>query len=349
MKRLVIFALLLGVGRVAAEGFTQLKADEQIVFYPTVAQRVPERNVWRAEIRGSVFEPEKARVSVAALRKALEFKAGKLTAAEEEIFSRRARLFLVDHERRKEVFVRLGTNEFFVGKSGADGNFSGQIEFPNMPAPISFSAVLSLKDQRQFTGQVFPLAEEGMSVISDIDDTIKITEVRDSQATLRNTFLREFQPVPGMAQFYRSATNEQNIGFHYVSASPWQLYEPLTAFAASNGFPSGTFTLKQFRWKDRSFLSLFADPEQYKPAVIEPLLKQFPKRLFVLIGDSGERDPEIYGALARKFPEQILRILIRDVTNETVEATRYQQAFRGVPVEKWQIFREPGEIKCLCE
>jgi phosphatidate phosphatase APP1 len=278
----------------------------------------------------------------------MDLKTDDMTAAEAEVFGKRARLFLVDHERGKEVFVRLGTNEFLVGKSGADGRFVGEITFTNAEN-LSFMAVLSPGDKREFSGRIFPLETEGVSVISDIDDTIKITEVRDRKATLRNTFYREFEAVPGMATFYRSMTNEPNASFHYISASPWQLYEPLAALVTANGFPAGMFELKEFRWKDRSLFNLFANPEKYKSGVIEPLLKQFPKRVFVLIGDSGERDPEIYGALARKFPDQVFRVLIRDVTSESSEAERYQKAFRGVPREKWQIFREPNEIKCLCE
>ncbi|MFO1512136.1 MAG: phosphatase domain-containing protein [Verrucomicrobiota bacterium] len=355
----------------AGENWTLLKSDEQIVFYPSIAQRVAgNTNLWRSQIRGCVFELERRGVMLAALREALELKDVELTDAEQRIFNERARLFLVDHERGKKVFIRLGTNDFFVGKSGADGRFAGEVLLdeirlerrvparpvgkrldlraePGLGAP--FAAALKPEDRRAFSGAIFPLETEGISVISDIDDTIKVTEMRDRHATLRNTFLREFQAVPGMAQFYQTLTNERNASFHYVSASPWQLYEPLAAFVASNGFPAGTFELKPFRWKDRNFFSLFASPEKYKPSVIEPLLKQFPKRTFVLIGDSGERDPEIYGALARKFPEQIFRILIRDVTNESSWAERYQKAFRDVPTEKWQIFREPSEIKCLCE
>jgi phosphatidate phosphatase APP1 len=123
----------------------------------------------------------------------------------------------------------------------------------------------------------------------------------------------------------------------------------LATLVASNGFPAGTFELKSFRWKNRSFFSLFADPVKYKTGVITPLLKQFPQRKFILIGDSGERDPEIYGALARKFPEQIIGIYIRDVTNEPAEAVRYQEAFRDVLHSKWQIFREPSEIEVAPE
>jgi phosphatidate phosphatase APP1 len=186
-------------------------------------------------------------------------------------------------------------------------------------------------------------------VISDLDDTIKITEVRDRHAAMRNTFLREFQPVPGMAEFYQTLARSNGAIFHYISASPWQLYEPLAAFVRTNGFPAGTFALKPFRWKDKSFFDLFANPERYKSGVIVPLLQQFPKRKFILIGDSGERDPEIYAALARKYPKQIVRIYIRDVTDESADKERYVKAFRDVPPGRWQIFRDPNELKVASE
>ena len=354
---------------------TSLKPDEQIIFYPSIAQRVKgETNLWQAPIRGNVFEPEKRSLMVGAFRKATELKTEQLSTAESSVFDARARLFLVDHERGKRVFIRLGTNEFFVGKSGADGHFSAEITF-SASTDATFTAALKSNDRREFKGRIFPLEAEGVSIISDIDDTIKITEVRDKQATLQNTFLREFQPVPGMAEFYQAlaqslfsrpaatlspassggegrergrfdnfSNSSANVTFHYISASPWQLYEPLAEFVRSNHFPAGTFELKQFRWKDSSFFSLFANPEKYKPGVIEPLLKRFPKRKFMLIGDSGERDPEIYAALARKYPKQITSIYIRDVTNEAADSPRYQKVFRDMPRSQWRIFREPAEL-----
>lgn len=328
---------------------TRLKSDERIVFYPTTAQRIVGQTAWRMEIRGCVFEPEKRAWLTTTLREALDLKDVEMTPAEEKVFNERARLFLADHERRKEVFIQLGTNLLAVGKSRTDGTFSATVHLSDTDvrgkSQIPFTAALTTADQREFRGEAFPLEETGLSVISDIDDTIKITEVRDRNATLRNTFLREFQPVPGMAEFYQRLSRERGAKFHYISASPWQLYEPLAMLVDTYGFPHGTFALKEFRWKSRSFLSLFAHPEKYKPGVIEPLLKQFPKRRFILIGDSGERDPEIYGALARKFPEQIERIYIRDVTNEPADAERYAKAFRDVPRGCWQLFREPREIR----
>lgn len=322
---------------------TNLKSDEDIVFYPSVAQRVPgETNLWRATIRGRVFEVENWRLLIGAFRRAVELRSDQLTPEENAIFTNRARLFLVDNERRKNVYVRFGPNVFFVGRSGSNGRFSGEILF-TANETNEFAAVLPDGDDRQFAARIFPLENEGVSVISDIDDTIKITEVRDKRATLRNTFLREFQVVPGMPEFYQQLAQIHQATFHYISASPWQLYEPLAMFTAAHHFPPGTFELKQFRWKDRSFFSLFADPERYKIGVIEPFLRQFPNRKFILIGDSGERDPEVYGALARKFPQQILKIYIRDVTEESPESERYRKAFRDLPPEQWEIFSEPPQ------
>jgi hypothetical protein len=351
----------------ASAQFTQLKRDQRIVFYPSVARRVAgETNLWRAEIHGCIFEPEKRRLMLATLREALDLRGITMSAPEQQMFTERARLFLVDHERGRKVFIHLGTNEFFAGKSGADGRFASTVLFNDaelerrspirraeghatQPAEVEngapFAAALAAEDSRIFMGQVFFLADAGLSVISDIDDTLKITQVRDRHATMRNTFLREFQPVPGMAEFYQTLARSNHAAFHYVSASPWQLYEPLAEFVHTNGFPAGTFALKQFRWQDKNFFSLFLSPEKYKPRVIEPWLQQFPARRFILIGDSGERDPEIYAALARKYPRQIARIYIRDVTGESAGAVRYAKAFQDVPLERWQIFREPKALK----
>ena len=146
------------------------------------------------------------------------------------------------------------------------------------------------------------------------------------------------------SEVYRAWADKSGAQFCYVSASPWQLFLPLSEFVKSNRFPSGAFYLNKFRWKDENFLSLFESPERHKPTAIEPLLKQFPRRQFILVGDAGERDPEIYAGLARRYPKQIARILIRDVTGQPADSERYQTAFRGLPPGLWQVFRAPADI-----
>lgn len=321
-----------------------LRRDERVLFYPTVAGRDAATGEWRVPVHALVFEPERRALTAAALRAALGLVAEPKDAAERKVFESRARAFLVDNERGKQISVRVGRREFPIGESAADGHVRGEFRLPDVDAkPVTFTAVTRASDTREFRGTAHPLAATGLSVISDVDDTIKVSHVRDRQALLRKTFYEPFQAVDGMSAVYRAwATN--GASFHYVSASPWQLYEPLAEFTATNGFPAGSWHMKQFRVKDSSFLALFDSPEAYKPGVIEPMLRQFPGRKFILVGDSGERDPEIYGALERKFPQQIHRVLIRDVTDENADATRHQTAFKDVPREKWRTFREPGEI-----
>lgn len=350
------FLAILLLASAACAQTSDLKRDEEIIFFPTMANRTTDGTAWELEIRGCVYEPEKRRLAVAALREALGLKGVKLTRTEQALFAERARLFMVDHERGRKIVVRLGERKVTLDESRSDGRFFARFDISDAEVQklrekrtngidrITFEAVLPARDRRVFHGEISLLEPEGITVISDIDDTIKITEVMDRNATLRNTFLRPFEPVPGMAEAYQHWAQTPEMHFCFVSASPWQLYAPLADFVRVSGFPDGAFVLKEIRVKDKSLFNLFGDPETYKRGAIEPLFERFPQRRFVLVGDSGERDSEIYGTLARRFPEQVTRIYIRDVTGESADAERYRRAFRDVPQEKWQIFREPREI-----
>jgi phosphatidate phosphatase APP1 len=349
-----VVCLLLQSTAMAYERTSDLHRDEEIVFFPALAHRVRGGHKWECELRGCVYEPERRRLALGLLREALELSRVELTPAEEAILSERARLFMVDHEGGRSVVARIGEAEYVLGKSRRDGQFAGVVRLTDKGlramggTNVQFQAVLPADDPRRFLGQIHFVEERGITVISDMDDTIKVSQVRDRRALMRRTFLEPFEPVPGMAGIYRGWADKSGAQFCYVSASPWQLLVPLTEFVRSNGFPSAAFSLKKFRWQDESFLKLFEGPERYKPAVIEPLLKHFPRRRFVLVGDSGERDPEIYANLARRYPSQIARILIRDVTDEPAAAERYQTTFRGLPRAIWQVFRAPAEIADSC-
>jgi phosphatidate phosphatase APP1 len=257
----------------------------------------------------------------------------------------------------KKISIQLGKQSFKIGNTKANGHFQGrvrisaaegkrlQLEAAQAQTSIRFQSELRNEAGRKAGGEVHFLEATGVSVISDIDDTIKISRINDRKELLRKTFVEPFAPVPGMALAFQSWATNVGARFHYVSASPWQLYQPLAEFVASNGFPAGTFHLKHFRWKDEDLFSLFSSPNSYKPAVIEPLLKRFPQRRFVLVGDSGEQDPEIYAALARKYPKQIARILIRDTTGDGTE--RYATAFQDLPKSLWQVFQDSATIRGL--
>lgn len=342
----------LGILLFAAVQFTSsaafLSRDEQVVFYPTFGWR--DKDGWQVDVHGRVFERGRSVI----LPYILGINEEGLTASERAIFLSRARLFFEDSERRKEVQVAFGDRRHTLSRSKPNGHFDGRIRIPE--STVSFlagtnpSMTFALIHSNALTlsppGEVHLLEPTGLSVISDIDDTIKISNVRDRLELTRNTFCRPFSPAPGMAGLYQSWVTKLGAQFHYVSASPWQLYQPLSQFIRSNGFPAGTFHMKYFRVKDESFWDLFESPEDYKPGVIKPILKRFPDRQFVLVGDSGEKDPEIYGDIARQYRKQVVKIYIRDVTNEP-EAPRYRDAFKELPRHLWTVFKDPSELIAL--
>ena len=180
---------------------------------------------------------------------------------------------------------------------------------------------------------------EGVSIISDIDDTLKVTNYLNKKEFYKNSFLRPFKAVDGMQLLLsKCKRHSNNCCIHYGSASPYQLYEELSNFFKEEGFPDATFHLKRIRIKDKSLFQLFADPLEYKLKQIEPILTMFPKRTFILIGDSGERDPEVYKELFVRYPDQIEKIWIRNVNGAEDER------MKGVPREKWRYFSDGFDL-----
>ena len=327
---------------------SNLKTDEEARVFPAVGHL--DGDFWDLRVHAWVYEPEEDSSSraaaIEALRKALELPSD---APEAAIFRARARAFLVDNESGKSLLVRIGGQEHELASTLQGGHSHTDLRVPAAsvaPDPtglVAIDVIPRKDDPRHFAGVALLLADTGTSVISDIDDTVKISEVRDKKKLLARTFLREFEPVAGMADAYRRWA-AAGAAFHYVSASPWQLFDPIDGFFKHEAFPQGSVHLKQFRWKDKSFLSLFQDPIGYKQPILGGLIKQFPGRRFVLVGDSGEQDPEVYGAVYREFPTQVVAIHIRDVTQEDRDAPRYKAAFADVPADRWTIFTDAATL-----
>ena len=306
-----------------------VEEDEEVILLPTYAVRGDEG--WRGSVHGWVFEPEEGSVLRAATVEGLAAALG--VDRDNEVFRERVRWFLVDNEGDKCLIVHHdgGKTE---ACSGDNGHAEADVVVADRPAEALRTLVIDEAGARDFEGELHLIPAEGLSVVSDIDDTIKITEVTDRDALVRNTFLRPFREAPGMAAIYGRWADE-GAAFHYVSSSPWQLYPALRAFMDEVGFPAGTFHLKLFRLTDRSVFDLFAPGTETKPRIIERILDDFPQRTFVFVGDSGEVDPEVYGGLMRDHPGQVLHAYIRDVGG--ADEARMSSAFEGVPGEKWSL------------
>ncbi|KAI8324493.1 hypothetical protein GQ54DRAFT_296169, partial [Martensiomyces pterosporus] len=168
-------------------------------------------------------------------------------------------------------------------------------------------------DDKLVAGVAHLVEPEGISVISDIDDTIKASNITaDKRIVLETVFARPLQAVPGMAELYREW---YKLGgeFHYVSNSPWQLYPSLDDFFHQNKFPPGSAHLRSFDPNGLLSVSNFTGTPQMKRDTIEQLFSVFPNRKYIFVGDCGEHDLETYTDLARRFPSRVLRIYIRDL------------------------------------
>ncbi len=292
-----------------------------------------------------VFEAEPASLWRGVLLTSLRRSLGLERAAEENTrFRARAAGSLADNERGVTLRVALGGAELRLPPSGPDGHTRGVLRLAAPPATAPpWSLRVEARDGRAFETRVYRAAHAKCLVISDIDDTVKISAVHDTQELLRNTFLREYRAVPGLAVRFRRWA-EAGARFEFVSSSPWQLYLPLIEFLDAAGIPQGALHLKPFRWKDESFTALFDAPTSHKTPILESLLRAHPTVPVVLVGDSGERDPEIYGALARAHPRRVARIFIRELEAAPIDDARSAAAFSGLDPDLVQIFRNAEEL-----
>jgi hypothetical protein len=322
--------------------------DEVVQFFRTAAVFNPQSETWRVPIHAWVYEPQKSRFRKAVFSWALNAKY-QLRVGEEHFphYDRRLNLLIADNERGKTPVIEIAGQRYALPPSAGNGHIRAEFSLPNSTVQefqrndlLTFTA--KANNGQEFHGQVQLLRDEGLSVISDIDDTIKISEVLDHQRLVDNTFLKPFVAVPGMSEAYHRLTGSVTA-FHFVSSSPWQLYAPLQELADTENFPWATFSLKAIRFRDMTLFDLFKPGTVTKPLQIDALLKQFPNRRFILIGDSGEQDPEVYAAMDTTNPDQIARIFIRNITNETLNNQRFKPLVENSA--KWHLFTDPVDIR----
>jgi phosphatidate phosphatase APP1 len=332
---------------------TNLAAEDQVQLFPSLAYPGPGGKDWIVNIHGDVSAPQPLsfgkRMLLKLLRRSMRATADDFASP---LFQHRIRRFLAADRPGRRVAVRVGDQVHRLPKkSRRNGHFHATLRLPGHlahewveSAAIGGDKFLPLEVvEAGATGRAYLLEHTGLSVISDIDDTLKHSHVACKRTLLTNTFLRPYETIPGMAPLFRQWWAE-GAAFHYVSSSPWQLYEHLTEHLADEGFPPGSFHLKLFRLRDHLLRRVLMLRRSGKLAVIRSLLKMFPRRRFLLIGDSGEHDPEIYGALARRYPQQVAGIFIRQLDGQKNLRRRYGRAFRSTDLRLVRIFQDAEEL-----
>lgn len=181
----------------------------------------------------------------------------------------------------------------------------------------------------------------GIAVVSDIDDTLLDTNVRKKVRMVVRALVatpESMQPFPGAAQVMTALATRPYVAatvgpatasvtlaperpVFYVSGSPWQLQGRLQAFLAQKTFPAGVLTLKRF------FHDPMRDQTAYKVPLLLELVDAMPERQFVVLGDSGESDPEVYARVKQERPGRLAAVLIHLVSKEGPTAPRFAGQF----------------------
>lgn len=179
-----------------------------------------------------------------------------------------------------------------------------------------------LENQGSITadGDVLMVAgQPPFGIVSDIDDTIMVSHATDTLKKLKLMLFKNAHtrvPFEGVAAFYRALKKGRigQDGFNpvfYVSSSEWNLYDLLVDFMKFRNIPVGPFLLQELEHSIFHFWKSGGGDHEHKLKKILFLLSFFKDLDFILIGDSGQRDPQIYLKAAREAPGRIKAVYIR--------------------------------------
>jgi phosphatidate phosphatase APP1 len=179
-------------------------------------------------------------------------------------------------------------------------------------------------------------------VVSDIDDTIIDSGIAHGlRATVATALLRDPTsrvPLAGAAEFYRAlarGTNGPERPFVYLSTSPWNLVRFLQNFLEQHRFPAGPLLLTD--WGPGAGGLLRISTQQHKLTALRQLAEVLPRLRFVLVGDSGQQDADIYTSFALEHPGRVAAVYIRRAAGDSpLREQRLEQSARtlaeaGVP------------------
>ncbi len=232
------------------------------------------------------------------------------------------------------VRVRVSFHDMAVeAETDEYGFFNVEFELPEAEKPASgwYDVEYELldnvvEDQPKITaeGQVLLIAPATKRIIvSDIDDTVLVSHSTQTLRKLRLMLLKNAAsrtPFPGVPEFYsalgKGLDNKSDFPFFYVSSSEWNLYDLLEDFFRFNELPKGIFLLRKLEHSIWKFWKSGQGNHEHKYEKISSLITFYPDQKFILIGDSGQRDPEIYRRLAIEFPGRIESIYIRKIRSK---------------------------------
>ena len=203
-----------------------------------------------------------------------------------------------------------------------EGHFQARLQPSLLEENLLWHPVQLTSGGVSATGHVLiPPANAEFGIISDIDDTIVQTGATRFTTMIRSVLLENAamrMPFEGVAELYKALHAGWNPIF-YVSSSPWNLYDLLEDYMDIQGIPPGPMFLQDYGIDEATFIHDAHDVHKLRE--IQSILDYYATLPFVLIGDSGQHDPEIYLRVIQANPRRIRLVIIRDVTEDVRDKT----------------------------
>jgi phosphatidate phosphatase APP1 len=223
------------------------------------------------------------------------------------------------------VAIEIGGALLHTSTDG-EGYFDHEVSLDVPITPGVHAVALTLEEPRgdasvHATALVHvPAATARFGIVSDIDDTVIRTDATDLLRTVREVLLGNAHtrlPFAGVAELYHALRagpgGACDNPLFYVSSGPWNLYELIEELFALRDIPRGPLLLRDWGFSGEGLPTRHA---AHKRASIARIFDTYPSLPFVLVGDSGQEDPEIYASLMRDHPGRVLAAYIRDVHPE---------------------------------
>lgn len=186
---------------------------------------------------------------------------------------------------------------------------------------------------------------EGLTIVSDIDDILRVTKIYKPKEGLLNTFSRPFAAWMDMPDIYAnwSSSSISSLHFHYLTTTPEQGTRPYMQFIF-NTYPAGSFDTRPLNFTN------VKETLEIRRYLLDRLFQTFPKRKFVLVADTSNSDVmKAYPAMYKDYPGQVSCILLRNTTaTDPDDKLPYNtKGFKDIPQDNYMFFKVPEDLKGL--
>ncbi|KAJ7449656.1 hypothetical protein FB451DRAFT_1147098 [Mycena latifolia] len=239
-----------------------------------------------------------------------------------------------------------------VGPTSPEGDFNSPMSIPDPKKQLQagnetngiqqMSVHVDGTDTGNATAYLVP--NTGITIISDIDDILRVTKIYEPKEGLLNSFARPFTQWMNMPEIYANWSKTlPQLHFHYLTTTPEQITRNYMQFIYAT-YPLGSFDTRPLNFSDVSAtLSI-------RKFLLDRIFQTYPQRKFVLVADTSNSDVmKDYPQMATDFPGQVQCILLRN-TSATDSGDKFPydtSGFKGMNQSMYMFFTVPDDLKGL--